>query len=112
MDRPTDEATADGDDRPLGLQRERTLLAWNRTLLALVVATALVVRTIGPPYLRWLHAPAAALGLVVLCLWLAADVRYRRTVARGQVGAPAQLRVLWLAALASGLGGMVAVVAG
>lgn len=112
MDRPTDETTADGDDRPLGLQRERTLLAWNRTLLALVVATALVVRTIGPPYLRWLHAPAAVLGVVTLWLWLAADVRYRRTVARGQGGAPAHLRLLWLSAVASGLGGVVAVVVG
>ena len=112
MARPIDETTGDGDDRPLGLQRERTLLAWTRTLLALVVATALVVRTVGPPYLRLLHVPAAVLGVVVLWLWLAADLRYRRTVAHGQLGAPTHLRALWLAAVASGLGGVVAVVVG
>lgn len=109
MDGPTHAAADERGDRPLGLQRERTLLAWNRTLLALVVATALVVRTIGPPYLRIWHVPAGGLVAVVVWLWLSADVRYRQTVSRGQVGAPGHLRVLCLAAVAAGLGGFVAI---
>lgn len=95
--------------RPLGLQRERTLLAWNRTLLALLIAVALVARTIGAPYLRLLQAPALLLGLVAVGLWLAADLRYRRPLAANTVGGAAQLRVLWLATVAVGVGGIVAI---
>lgn len=96
----------------MGLQRERTLLAWNRTLLALVVATALVVRTLGPPWVRPLQLPALGLVLVVVWLWVTADLRYRRPHGTGQVGSPRQLRVLWLATVAAGVGGLVAVVVG
>lgn len=98
--------------RPMGLQRERTLLAWNRTLLALVVATALVVRTLGPPWVRPLQLPALGLVLVVVWLWVTADLRYRRPRGAGQVGSARQLRVLWLATVAAGVGGLVAVVVG
>ena len=98
--------------RPLGLQRERTLLAWNRTVLALLVATALVARSVGPPYLRLLQVPAVVLGVVAVALWLASDLRYRRPVGPHQVGAATHVRVLWLAAVAVGVGGVVAIVVG
>lgn len=72
------EAWARRDRGPRGLQRERTMLAWNRTMLALAVTTVLLVRTGGPPYLRALHLPALAVLLVAGWLWLASDLRYRR----------------------------------
>lgn len=104
-----DEADA---GRPMGLQRERTLLAWNRTLLTVLVVTALVVRVLGPPWVRWLHAPALALAVVAVWLSLAADFRYRRPWGPGQIGSNANLLVLWLSAVALGVGGAVAIVFG
>ena len=103
---------ATGGDRPMGLQRERTLLAWNRTLLAVVVAVALVARTIGPPWARLLQVPAMVLAGVVVWLWVAADVRYRRPGPQGQVGGGRHLLALGVAAVAAGVGGVVAIVAG
>jgi uncharacterized membrane protein YidH (DUF202 family) len=74
-----------------GLQTERTLLAWQRTCMALAVAAAVAVRftalEIGPV--------AAPLGLAALALvgiaWAGATRRYRRarsnlTADRGNLG--------------------------
>lgn len=54
-----------------GLQQERTVLAWDRTGLALMVASGLLARAIGGPVSRpILLIPLAGfvLGLVVLLL--------------------------------------------
>ena len=96
----------------MGLQRERTLLAWNRTLLALLVALALVARTIGAPYVRLLQLPTLLVAAVALWLSLAADVRYRRPWRQGQLGGTRHVVALWLATVAVGQGGAVAIVAG
>lgn len=97
---------------PMGLQRERTLLSWNRTLLTLMVVTALVLRAIGPPYPRLLHVPGIVIGGLAIWLSLAADLRYRRPLTTQRVGGMRHLLVLWLCTVAMGLGGGVAIVFG
>lgn len=77
------------DTGPRGLQRERTMLAWNRTLLALVVSTVLLVRTTGPPYLRPIHLPATAALVVAAWLWARSDLRYRRELDPATLATPA-----------------------
>jgi putative membrane protein len=61
----------------LGLQHERTALAWDRTALGLIVVGAFTVRGVGGPFGELLHLPgylAIAFGAVLL--WLGAR-RYR-----------------------------------
>lgn len=64
-----------------GAQLERTALAWNRSLLALAVNGALLIRAV-PHAGTW----AAAVGIAVLAatgvLWLVTSGAYRRL--RGQ----------------------------
>lgn len=88
----------DGDERepwarrdtgPRGLQRERTMLAWNRTLMALVVSTVLLVRATGPSYLRPIHLPAAGVLVVAAWLWVRSDLRYRRELDPATLVTPA-----------------------
>ncbi|WP_166872268.1 DUF202 domain-containing protein [Salinibacterium sp. ZJ450] len=61
-----------------GLQPERTLLAWQRTVLSLAVAGVLAARFAAPQ----IGLPAAVLGLISAALSIAAYVgvryRYRR----------------------------------
>lgn len=91
----------------LGLQPERTLLAWRRTLLSLVGASVL--------FLRWLphHGPFAS-SLVVLALgaagaiWLGQRRRYRVSVqgmCANRIAAPL-LEILALGSAACALGGL------
>lgn len=65
-----------------GLQRERTALAWNRTAMALIVASSALIGYRGTPYLDLLHIPAYignVAGIVVL--WLAArDERWQAKI--------------------------------
>lgn len=96
------------DDAPPGLQPERTLLAWTRTLLASVVAVGLLVRLVGPPLARPVHLPAVLVLGVVLWLFVASDRRYRD--ATGRVRAVPVVHLCALAAVAV-LVGVVAVVA-
>lgn len=101
------DAWARRDSGPRGLQRERTMLAWNRTMLALVVTTVLLVRVGGPPYVRPLYLPALAILLVAAWLWLSSDLRYRRELVPGRVVLPGRLAAVAGAAIAVGVGGVV-----
>ncbi|MFF7708988.1 DUF202 domain-containing protein [Pseudomonas sp. NPDC007930] len=91
----------------LGLQPERTLLAWRRTLLSLVGASVL--------FLRWVpHHGALAVSLVLLALlaaggiWLGQGHRYRVSVAgiSADRTPPPLLPVLALGLAACTLGGL------
>lgn len=62
-----------------GLQPERTSLAWGRTLLALVVASALLLRWL-PDHGMAAVVPLAAAAVLALGLWLRQGLRYRRGV--------------------------------
>jgi uncharacterized membrane protein YidH (DUF202 family) len=71
----------------LGLQHERTALAWDRTGLSLMVVGALTLRSGGPPYDDLLHAPGyLALAVGGVLLW-AGGRRYRRREADLRRGA-------------------------
>lgn len=66
----------------VGLQQERTVLAWDRTGLALMVTSGLLARSVGEPLLQPVSLiPAATfvLGIVVLSLGR------RRYVARWRI---------------------------
>lgn len=90
-----------------GLQPERTSLAWGRTLLALVVAAALL--------LRWLphHGlapvlPLVAAAVLALGIWLRQGLRYRRgarSVAL-ESSAPDPLEILAISAAVVVLGAL------
>lgn len=60
------------------LQQERTTLAWDRTGLALMVASGLLLRAAGPPYPRLLHVVPAVAFLVGLSLLFLGRRRYLR----------------------------------
>lgn len=88
-----------------GLQPERTLLAWGRTLLAMLVASLL--------FLRWTpHHGEFAWGLIGLTLlgglviWLSQQRRYRhRVTGINQSRFPADVRgVLGLGAMVTLIG--------
>ncbi|WP_181062777.1 DUF202 domain-containing protein [Pseudoclavibacter sp. RFBG4] len=62
----------------VGLQPERTLLAWQRTCLALAVAFAVALR-LATPVLGPAAIAACAGGLVLVASgWVGASHRYRR----------------------------------
>lgn len=96
------------DDGPPGLQRERTLLAWNRSLLALIVTAVLLVRTVGPPYLRPAHLPAVVVAATAVWLSLAADLRYRRGHVHGRFVSTRHLAALAVAVTVTGVAATVA----
>lgn len=83
------------------------MLAWNRTVLALAVTAVLLVRAGGPPYLRTLHLPGAAVLLVAAWLWLASDLRYRRPLDPERTVMPARLALLTGASMLVGVAGIV-----
>lgn len=97
---------------PPGLQRERTLLAWNRSVLALLVTLALLVRLVGAPYWHVAHLPAIVVGAVAVWLSLAADLRYRRRMVAAPFVSTRHLAALALAVVVTGVASTVAVLAG
>lgn len=88
-----------------GLQPERTSLAWARTLLALVVAAALLLRWL-PHHGLAAVLPLAAAALLALGLWLRQGLRYRRgvhSVAR-EASAPDPVEIVAISAAVVVLG--------
>jgi uncharacterized membrane protein YidH (DUF202 family) len=81
------------------LQRERTALAWTRTVLAATATGALIARTADSGYERGAAVTLAAVGVL---LALVTSARRRRTIATGEPVATAP---------AGMLGGLVAGVA-
>ncbi|MCT1590947.1 DUF202 domain-containing protein, partial [Kocuria palustris] len=90
-----------------GLQPERTSLAWGRTLLALVVAAALLLRWL-PPHGLAAVLPLAAAAVLALGIWLRQGLRYRRgarSVAL-ESSAPDPLEILAISAAVVVLGAL------
>ncbi len=96
---------------PPGLQRERTLLAWNRSVLALLVTVALLVRLVGEPYWHPAHLPAVAVGAIAVWLSLAADLRYRRRMVDAPFVSTRHLGALAIAVVTTGVASLVALLA-
>jgi uncharacterized membrane protein YidH (DUF202 family) len=92
--------------RDPGLQSERTVLAWRRTLLALIAADFFVWRAwLVSMHPRTEYAPLAGLGLglaataaAVATVLMASCVLYRAHVLRAARGAPSA----WLLLTATG----------
>lgn len=74
---------ADEPDRVIdvGLQHERTSLAWDRTALALVVVGALVIRSGSDLGVLWSLPGYLTVGLGGLLLWQGTRHRRRREAA-------------------------------
>lgn len=90
-----------------GLQPERTSLAWGRTLLALVVAAALLLRWL-PHHGLAAVLPLAAAAVLALGIWLRQGLRYRRgarSVAL-ESSAPDPLEILAISAAVVVLGAL------
>jgi len=88
----------------VGLQPERTALAWRRTALSMgaggVVALRVFPELLGP----WGYLPAAIALAVAVVVFTAAQLRYRRSLKGG-----ALLGITALATLALGLVALVVV---
>ncbi|QAY71635.1 DUF202 domain-containing protein [Xylanimonas protaetiae] len=77
----------------VGLQPERTALAWRRTGLALTVAGFAALRALPDAFGPWALIPATA-GLVASLTVVLAQHRYRvthRTLTRGDAGHATQI---------------------
>jgi uncharacterized membrane protein YidH (DUF202 family) len=97
-----------------GLQQERTNLAWDRTALAVMVTSGIMVRAIGSPYPRLWHLLPAVTFLVGLLL-LATDrhrylVRWERMQAGGSAQSWRSILVVGLTAVVLGIGGVAVLV--
>jgi uncharacterized membrane protein YidH (DUF202 family) len=98
----------DGAGAPLdrvldvGLQHERTALAWDRTGLSLLVVGALTLRSGGPPFDDLLHAPGYLALVVGASLLWAGGRRYRRREADLRRGAsPVQPHLVLLTGISA-----------
>ena len=88
-------------DRDVGLQAERTLLAWRRTALGLLANAALLVAVHGHERLR------IVLGAIVcvfaLSCWSAAGAAYRGALNPHSLGSPLAIRLVTLMVTITGL---------
>lgn len=69
----TDQVLLHGD---AGLQPERTLLAWRRTILAMIVCACFFLRWV-PAHLWLAFVPAALIIIAVAMTWLRLNSRYQ-----------------------------------
>lgn len=81
----------DGTDRgarpfDVGLQPERTALAWRRTALALVVAAVIGIRVLPMLLGAWAVIPAGAGVVLAVVVLVASHRRYREQHARLTAG--------------------------
>jgi putative membrane protein len=92
----------------VGLQHERTALAWDRTALALIVVAALSIRVAGGPFGELLHLPGyLVIGLGAALLWFGAR-RYRHRDHDLRRGAsPVRPRLIVLTGIAAVVMGLV-----
>jgi uncharacterized membrane protein YidH (DUF202 family) len=74
----------------LGLQHERTALAWDRTALGLIVVGALVVRAVRDLGLLWAIPGLLTVGVGGLVLWLGVRQRHRRELLLRAGASPVQ----------------------
>lgn len=98
-----------------GLQQERTSLAWDRTGLALMVASGLLLRVEGAPYPRLAHLLPAVTFLFGLVLVVVDRPRYlrrwRRLAAGGGMLDPAPVVAVGVAATVLGVVALLTVLA-
>lgn len=96
-----------------GLQPERTVLAWGRTMMSLFVVSAVFIRWLSY-YGWWILALITLAGLAGLGIYASQRRRYRRQssgIAAERIHADAAA-VLWSTAVVLALGGLgIAVVA-
>jgi uncharacterized membrane protein YidH (DUF202 family) len=86
----------------VGLQHERTALAWDRTGLSLLVVGVLTLRSGGPPFDDVLHAPGYLAMTVGAGLLWAGGRRYRRRELALRHGAsPVHPRLVFLTGIAA-----------
>jgi uncharacterized membrane protein YidH (DUF202 family) len=92
----------------VGLQHERTALAWDRTALSLIVVAALSIRVAGGPLGELLHLPGyLAIGLGAALLWFGAR-RYRHRDHELRQGlSPVRPRLIVLTGIAAVVMGVV-----
>lgn len=77
-----------------GLQQERTVLAWDRTALTLMVASGLLVRVAGDSSLRVVVALGALVLVVGLTILIVDRRRYLVRWTRMEAGGPMTSNVL------------------
>jgi uncharacterized membrane protein YidH (DUF202 family) len=97
---------------PPGLQRERTLLAWDRTGFVLLVGAALLLRAGGAPYIAVRHLPALFSMAVGGASFILADDSYRRGRAHGNVARTGHIGAVTVAAVVMGIDAVTLVLAG
>jgi uncharacterized membrane protein YidH (DUF202 family) len=91
-----------------GLQHERTSLAWDRTGVSYLIASALLVRVVGPPYASVRHLPAA-LGLLLGTALAAGALERRETPDRPAGARPWAMRGVGAATLLLSASSLVAI---
>jgi uncharacterized membrane protein YidH (DUF202 family) len=123
MPRLPDDADPEGDGPPppgrvfdVGLQHERTALAWDRTGLALLVVAALTLRAGGSPFDGLLHLPSYAAMVVGAVLLWAGGRQYARREVRLRAGEslvqPGLVRLTGIVTVAVSLSALLLIVAG
>ena len=87
--------------RDIGLQAERTLLAWRRTVLGLLANAALLV--VGSGHQRLRVVLAIVVCVFALGCWSAVSAVYRGSLNPRSLGSPVAIRLISLTVIATGL---------